>query len=52
VVRFSTLGLHSYWSDEAVIGRVHRPIADLLSGLPNSERTPRPGTITVYKGEV
>jgi len=41
VVRFSTLGLQSYWSDEAVtVGLAHKSLGHMLSALPNSERTP------------
>jgi mannosyltransferase len=41
IARFGTLGLQSYWSDEAVtVGLVHRSLGHMLSALPNSERTP------------
>ena len=41
VLRFSTLALQSYWSDEGVtVGLVRRSLGHMLSALPNSERTP------------
>jgi mannosyltransferase len=41
VLRFSTLGLQSYWSDEAVtVDLVRRSLGQMLSAIPNGERTP------------
>jgi mannosyltransferase len=41
VLRFATLGLQSYWSDEAVtVNLVRGSLRHMLSAIPNSERTP------------
>src|SRR5256885_14808670 len=41
-LRFSTLGVQSFWHDEAVtVGRIlHPSLFDTLSTIPNSEATP------------
>ncbi|MFL5885552.1 MAG: glycosyltransferase family 39 protein [Thermoleophilaceae bacterium] len=40
-LRFSTLGVQSYWADEGVTVRLlHRSFGDMLSAIPNSESTP------------
>jgi uncharacterized membrane protein len=49
LVRFSTLGVQSYWSDEAAtVGLVRRSLGSMLAAIPNKERTPPVYYVTAW----